>query len=437
MTVSYVGTDGTARELREKWLVSENLPSFVGNVNDVSVTSTSLGLDIDLDEASRAKKMLFAPQVVAAEARAATGDVQEALQGADISSTMPGVFRARTVTTPSGTFGHIRIFTFSVDDPDAFVAEFVRLVELLPQNGLILDVRGNGGGHIYASEFLLQTLCPRRIEPEPTQFINTPLNLRIVRKHKDDPTGQIDLGPWFPSMEQATETGAAFSSGFSITPTSGANGIGQRYFGPVILITNALCYSATDIFAAGFKDHKVGKILGVHENTGAGGANVWTHELLRTLLAVAPADTASPYKQLPKNANMRVSIRRTLRVGASAGTPVEDLGVTPDKRHLLTRNDVINGNVDLLNRAGEMLAAMPVRRLEVTATMNAAGALTVGVQATNVARVDLYVDSRPRGTADVVGGAATFTVSGVPGAHLIRVEGFDGGELVAARMLAV
>ena len=45
-------------------------------------------------------------------------------------------------STASGTFGHLRIFTFSVQDPAAFVDEFVRLVALLPQKGLILDVRG-------------------------------------------------------------------------------------------------------------------------------------------------------------------------------------------------------------------------------------------------------------------------------------------------------
>ena len=72
-----------------------------------------------------------------------------------------------------------------------------RVPEQLPQQGLIVDVRGNGGGLIYASEFTLQTLTPRPIQPEPVQFINTPLNLQICRKHKDNPAG-IDLGPWFP-----------------------------------------------------------------------------------------------------------------------------------------------------------------------------------------------------------------------------------------------
>jgi hypothetical protein len=83
-----------------------------------------------------------------------------AVGGSDVPTTMPGVFRAREVVTPSGTFGHLRIFTFSVQNPVAFRDEFVRLAGLLPQRGLIVDVRDNGGGHIYASEFTLHENFP-------------------------------------------------------------------------------------------------------------------------------------------------------------------------------------------------------------------------------------------------------------------------------------
>ena len=48
-----------------------------------------------------------------------------------------------------------------------------------------------------------------------------------------------------------------------------------------MLVTDAFCYSTTDIFAAGFQDHEIGTILGCHDNTGAGGANVWDHDDLR------------------------------------------------------------------------------------------------------------------------------------------------------------
>jgi hypothetical protein len=302
---------------------------------------------------------------------------------------------------------------------------------------LILDVRGNGGGHIFASEFTLQTLTPRRITPEPVQFIATPLNLRICRKHRENPTGQIDLGPWFKSLDQATETGATFSAAVSITPQEGANNIGQQYEGPVVLITDARCYSATDIFAAGFQDHEIGPILGVDDNTGAGGANVWTHGLLTNLLAIPPADPASPYAALPKGANMRVAIRRTLRVGDLAGTPVEDLGVQPNQRHRMTRRDVLEGNVDLLDRAGALLAALPVRSLDVHAELHAGGRLTVHLEVSNIDRADLYLDDRPRASIDLAGGTSSIDLEDAAGAGTVRVEGFADSKLVAARTISL
>lgn len=293
VTVSYLAA-GAARELRVDWRVGDNAPPFV-NADTITSAALAQGLDLDADETGRAKVTLFAPQIAAQERAFAAGEPAPDLAQGEIASTMPKVFRAREVTTPSGTFGHVRIFTFSVDNPAAFVREFVRLIGKLPQNGLIVDVRDNGGGHIHAAEFTLQTLCPRRIAPEPVQFINTPVNLRICRTHQDNPN--IDLGAWVPSMEQAVETGATFSNAFPITPVAGANDIGQEYSGPVVLITNARCYSATDIFAAGFQDHGIGPVLGADDNTGAGGANVWTHDLLSALLE---GDPETPYEPLPK-----------------------------------------------------------------------------------------------------------------------------------------
>src|SRR5918994_3577264 len=344
VTVTYLDADGVRREMRVPWLVAPNVPPMA-DADTITTAAASLGLDLLTDEVGRAAALLFAPRAVELQLSEAEVDVTTtpAAAGAEGPSTMPMVFRARSVVTTAGTYGHVRIFTFNVSDPDAFVAEFVRLLELLPQDGLILDVRGNGGGHIFASEFTLQTLTPRRITPEPVQFICTPLNLEIVRQHAANPTGQIDLGPWFPSMEQAVQTGSIYSSGFPITPEDGANAIGQHYFGPAVLVTDARCYSATDIFAAGFQDHRIGSVLGVDDNTGAGGANVWTHSLLSQLMTTR-GRIPSPYRALPAGVDMRVSIRRTLRVAEAAGTPVEDLGVVPDERHHLTRRDIDGTN---------------------------------------------------------------------------------------------
>ncbi|TDD17795.1 peptidase S41 [Kribbella turkmenica] len=437
VNLTYVGLDGSTQELREQWKVTANLPPMT-DLDSISETSAAMGLDLDSDEKARAKKALYVRDVVELEGGQSSAELSTpaAVGGADLPTTMPGVFRAREVVTPSGTFGHLRIFTFSVQEPVAFRDEFVRLAGLLPQRGLIVDVRDNGGGHIYASEFTLQTLTPRRISPEPVQFISTPLNLRICRRHKDNPAG-IDLGPWFDSLDLATETGASFSAAKPITPEEGANDIGQTYHGPAVLITDARVYSATDIFAAGFADHEIGIILGVDDNTGAGGANVWTHGLLAALLnEPPPPDPTSPYEALPNGANMRVSIRRTLRVGDLSGTPVEDLGIRPHETHKMTRADLLDGNVDLLNKAGSLLAAMPFRRLDVTTSFSGT-TLTVKLDVEGIDRVDLYLEGRPISSEDLTGAPLSIDILDVTPGQLLRADGYQAGALVASRRLTV
>jgi C-terminal processing protease CtpA/Prc len=76
----------------------------------------------------------------------------------------------------------------------------------------------------------------------------------------------------------------ADSQGFALSdPQPIAEGL-PRYRGPKVLITEALCYSAADIFAAGIQDNNLGLVLGTAGHTGAGGANVGTYELLRLWL---------------------------------------------------------------------------------------------------------------------------------------------------------
>jgi hypothetical protein len=186
------------------------------------------------------------------------------------------------------------------------------------------------------------------------------------------------------------------------------------------------------MFAAGFKDHSIGRILGVADNTGAGGANVWTHELLRVLMDAAhPGEAAvprNPFRTLPKGAGMRVSVRRTIRVGALDGTPLEDLGVEPDERHEMTRDDVMLGNQDLIEHAGRLLAGGPVHRLEFKADVLADGGIDLAITVKNVDRIDVFVDGRPADSFDLNDGETSRLVrspSIIP--KEIELNGYLGG----------
>lgn len=345
--------EGATHDLRFtwRWLPLGTSASSVFDAAHLR-TATTLALDVQTEAARRMKKTLFSPTAMQIEEQVAgalaAGVGLAATLDLSKVSVLPDNFRFRTLETAGGPVGLIRIYSFygPVEDPafvERFVAEFMRILALLPPGGLIIDVRGNGGGYITAGEKLLQMLTSKAIEPERLHFVNTPLTQQLCAQTEW-------LAQWAPSVQMAVETGDIFSQGFPAEPGAAYNTIGQKYTGPVVLITDALCYSTTDIFAAGFQDHNIGPILGVHGNTGAGGANVWPHPLLRQLLPREPS-----LRPLPRGANFQVAIRRTSRVGERAGLPVEDLGVIPDHQYARTRRDLLEDNVDLLAAAASLL----------------------------------------------------------------------------------
>jgi hypothetical protein len=440
-------TNGSVFETRIPWRVFDSISDLTqatGSGGGTALAAVAapashlVGLDLRTELVRDVKKQMFAPGVVAAERLMAAGQAPPRAAGADgvIPTSRPEI-SARTVTTAYGTFGHLRIFTFSVeqrhpqlmDDFDEFFAEVRSLLSVFPREGLILDVRGNGGGYVYVAESLLQFLTPRRIQPEPTQFINTPMTAELCAKVKD-------LNAWSDSINASIETGAQYSSAIPLygeDSEDAVNETGQVYHGPVVLVTDALCYSATDFFAAGFQDHEIGTVLGVDDNTGAGGANVWD---FGTLLA----DWADgPFKPLPGGAQFRVALRRSLRVGKRwGGQAVEDLGIIPDVRYRMTRRDLLESNADLMEKAGGLLAGGTPRTLDVTVTSRDRSAAELAVTTAALTSLDVYVDGRPVTTARVLDGINTVTVPLSDSAPVsVRIDGFDGAALVAATTLTL
>ncbi|MEM7311976.1 MAG: S41 family peptidase [Planctomycetota bacterium] len=432
--VEYKTESGAIQHERFEWTV---IPQIESDQGDVSVTnSRALGVDIEMEQIQKLKKQLLAPKVLAEEKKAKarrasasrskrsmTRTASRRSKAGNLTSNLPGRVEAKVLETSAhGAVGYIRIRTFNIE-PDELIDEMVRLLELVPENGLIIDVRGNGGGIIMSGERLLQLLTPHPIQPEPTQFITSQLNLKLCQRH-------VFLSEWVPSLERAIETGARFSQGFPISPPEECNDIGQVYSGPTVLITDARCYSTTDIFAAGFQDHEIGPILGVDANTGAGGANVWQHDLLHRLF---PGTTeGSPYKTLPRDAGMRVSIRRTLRVHKNAGTPVEDLGVVPDHLHQMTRADVLNENVDLIEHAASLLADIERHTLTVSKVEINGDGLTIKANTLGIERLDFYLNDRPSHSEDVVDGSITIELDEGGDADELLIQGFSNDKLVAS-----
>ena len=363
------------------------------------------------------------------------------------------MFYAEVRRVDGREIGYVRLFSFDPDDPDQFVEEFKRVITSkgFPQDGLIIDVRGNPGGKIRAGERLLQLFTPRRITPELFEFINTPLNLEICRRAPE----QWELSRWAVSMTEAVQTGAIYSSGFPFSSEESCNDIGQVYHGPVILIIDALSYSTTDMFAAGFQDNEVGEVLGTSDNTGAGGANNWTYDDLMTALRNYPG---SPFKPLPKGADIGLAMRRSIRVGRNSGRPLEELGIVPDDRHYITKRDLLEQNYDLLRKAAEKLRSKPAYSLSVKPFTRKAGAWGVVLSCSskipppkttkgskippvkttgNIAYVDLFLNGRFKKSINAKNGSLRATrVMFEDGNGELLVQAFDEAHnLVAASRL--
>jgi hypothetical protein len=438
VTLTY--TDGIKTyDTRFDWEVIDgaDTPALLAGLDGAAGAKMHLGLDLNRVLLDRARKLIFDPQAVAVEEEAAA-NVAAAGAAAPTppraaTSNYPDVFpRFGTVTVASvGTFGYVRLRTFAPESEhihiiDEVVQEFGRILATLPPTGLILDVRGNGGGYINIGERILQMLTPREIDPEPFHFLATPLTLAMA-------TADNGWADWNETIGLGLESGASFSQGFSLTDPRACNDVGQIYQGPVVLVTDALCYSTTDIFAAGFQDHRIGKILGCHASTGAGGATVWDHENLQ-VMTIAPKN---PFVRLPQGAGMRVAALRCTRLGSRTGIPVEDYGVVSDVRYYMTKADVVGNNENLIASAAMILNQLPKQTLRI-APVAAVPRQQFTVNCTDIDRLDLMLNDRPVVSQNVT--APSFTVS-LPSpatvGSVLKAQGYRQEELVVSTRVVV
>ena len=415
VAITYRSHSGKVLTLKQEWLVYLTGSDETETMPAKSSRKKRAAIDIKKSKINHLRRKLFAPR-----------DVR-------VGKSFKNIFYAEIRKVDGRDFGYIRLFSFDVDDPEEFVDEFNRVIKSdgFPQEGLIIDVRGNGGGRIRAGERLLQLFTPRKIKPELFEFINTPLNLEICRlapKH-------WNLSQWAESIAEAVTTGATYSSGFPLNSEDSCNDIGQIYYGPVVLVTDALSYSTTDMFAAGFQDNEIGEVLGTSDNTGAGGANVWWYQ---DLINAVGNVRNSPFKPLPRGADMLVAVRRSIRVGKLADRPLEELGITPDRRHFLTKRDVLGRNEDLVAQAARILTKKPLYCLSVKPFKEENGSRGVVVTAhskiqprdktKNIARLDVYLDDRPYESCDVKNGSVQtlqIAVDRQRKATELRIEAYD------------
>lgn len=435
--VGFQDANGTVRVISFEWRIIEVEASEAATPE---LPRPNMAIDYPSHLQRRVMKMMFSRPLESekdgVESRRLTSRTQR-------SERFPAALEYRAVTHDGRRYGYIRIRTFDVDDADAFVEEFASIVDLIPSNGLIIDVRDNLGGIIHAAEGILQLLCARTIEPIKGQLLQSAVLQRVCHLQSPPlvPAVGMDFSPWVKSVKEATQTGASHSAAFPITPPAFANNMGQRYYGPSLLIMNCRTFSAAEVLAAGFQDHQIGVVLGTDKRTGGGGAIVWTHGYLRFLFAdatklfIAPLPD-SPFSALPSGVNLSVSAIRLIRSGDYAGLTFEDFGVVADFVHTMTMADLLHSNEDLLKRACAILSTQKSARIKAEPLPTGGETLRAKLVTVNINRVDVFVGERACGTYDVVDGETLIEFKPPSRGGDVKLRCYRENELVAVAHLA-
>jgi hypothetical protein len=338
-----------SRDVKLSWYVGElPRPDKPAEEQDANAgRAARIGLDPQTEMRRRLKYELYA----AADLRSGSSTTKTGPRDAP---------RFDRIQTPEGDVGYLRIHTFAVSDVDAFIEDIKHGLKDLPERGLVIDVRGNPGGDILAGERLLALLAPEhKADPQLLHFRITPTARRIAERLG------AQGGPWaetvLESIRSGLKSGAPYSSGSAIDALPEVTEPG--YPGPLVLVVDALCYSTAEVFAAGFQDNRLGRILGTERGTGGGAGNSWEYAALAQFggneqFPSLPTGTAVEAPARARAASFVVAVRRLTRAGALRGETFEEFGVLSDVRpYRMTHHDLLNKNAGLKQAAARLLTA--------------------------------------------------------------------------------
>ncbi len=171
-------------------------------------------------------------------------------------------------------FGYLRIRKFTGPSVEKSIAA-IKLMSVAEVSGLIIDLRANPGGKIDAMERLVRFVGAAEWR--------VPFQFRLTSESRKLTQNITTYTPWRSTLESRGVTGDVYSQIASFqnneTHSEEASSLSTERL-PMILIVDALSYSAADMFAALFKDNHLGLVIGPDARTGAGGANGVTHESL-------------------------------------------------------------------------------------------------------------------------------------------------------------
>ncbi|KAJ8325460.1 hypothetical protein O5D80_006400 [Batrachochytrium dendrobatidis] len=229
-------------------------------------------------------------------------------------------------------------------------------------NAVIFDLRANGGGSGEFANAIPQLFKPD-FQPTPMRYLMSSIayNTLVNGTYFFDTSNPA----WYK-----TPPGSKYSIDHDRTSYNQSNLYGQAYLKPVGIFTDAICYSACDLFSASFQSSETGYVFGEDGTTGGGGADMFS--LDPELLLFNPIDfKPMPYYQElfdettgRSYANvLTVGFRQIVRGGKQKGQLVEDIGAITEYIVRPRLTDILPGSTEnsRFDRIADQLKTLGVK----------------------------------------------------------------------------
>ncbi len=279
-TVDFVDRSGEQRAIRVPWIYarkSDVVPNFtaLGNLSNLSLqpknepVDPSQLFDHDADEYNFSET--DHPELNAAK----SGQPVEVFLTPENSSVSLNM-AAKDISTTQGQISVITIHDFFAMSPTTFFREFQRLLLFdMPQTGVVIDIRGNYGGNLRLCQATVSLFTSKIIKLMTFSLRTTPVTLAPFKywlvEERNLTAAQSEI---LKSALRAEKIGDSFFAKREMYAESINGYSGPRYSGPVVLLTDAATYSASEVLAATVKNNGAGILVGVHASTGGGGSSV-------------------------------------------------------------------------------------------------------------------------------------------------------------------
>jgi hypothetical protein len=253
----------------------------------------------------------------------------------------------RIVRNEYGDYGHILLESFLPEKLSVLeVAEEIKkiLLGFEKTDGLIIDLRDNGGGYIQLAHIMVQLFTPADQMQLLFRLKNSAANRHYM--YTTQSTDDFTI-----ALREAEARGDQYTLPLPFYKEGALEKIGQYYFRPVSVFTNANCYSSCDMFSALMQDQKAAIIFGEDSTTGAGGAN--NH--FQASFVKSLNEDLGPFQKLPASQDMVFAFRQSIRTGPSAGVLIENMGILSDQLARTSITDLYTDSAEQFKTIGKAL----------------------------------------------------------------------------------